>query len=96
MENDDHDKNLTVEKDDAAVVSVQKEQRRENNRASVSGRPNIDEISKRNEEAAKQERKSFYTVTEIIVLLIIVDIFLVYFFVRQVLPISESSCNFFL
>ena len=79
MENDDHDKNLTVEKDDAAVVSVQKEQRRENNRASVSGRPNIDEISKRNEEAERREKKSFYTVTGIIVLFIAVVVVLIYF-----------------
>ena len=48
--------------------------------SSISGRPNIDEISRRNEEAEKRESKSFYTVTGIIVLLIIAVIFLVYFF----------------
>ena len=62
----DNDKDQTIKKDVG--------------HSSISGRPNIDEISKKNEEAEKRERKSFYTVTEIIVLLIIVDIFLVYFF----------------
>ena len=80
VKNDDNDKNQTVKKDYETVASVQKERRREDNRASVTGRPNIDEISKRNEEAEKRERKSFYTVAGIIVLLIIVVIFLVYFF----------------
>ena len=80
MENGDNDKNLTVEKNDETVAPVQKERRKEDSRTSVTGRPNIDEISKRNEEAAKQERKSYYTVVGIIVLLIIAVIFLVYFF----------------
>ena len=48
-------------------------------RSTITGRPNIDDISKRNEEAARQERKSHYTVVGIIVLLIITVIFLVYF-----------------
>ena len=48
-------------------------------RSIITGRPNIDEISKRNEEAARQERKSHYTVAGIIVLLTIAVIFLVYF-----------------
>ena len=52
----------------------------EDSRISIAGRPNINEISKRNEAIANQERKSFYTVAGIIVLLIIAIIFLLYFF----------------
>ena len=47
---------------------------------SIAGRPNINEISKRNEAIANQERKTFYKVAGIIVLLIIAIIFLLYFF----------------
>ena len=77
MENDVNDKNLTVERNKETATSAPKE---EQNRPSVSGRANIDEISKRNEETAKQERKSAYTIAGIIVFLIIVVMFLVYFF----------------
>ena len=76
----DYDKDQTVKKNDKTVVTEQKRQQREYDHSSITGRPNIDEISKKNKETEKRERKSFYTVTEIIVLLIIVDIFLVYFF----------------
>ena len=75
-----NDKDQTVKKDNETAVSTQKREQREDSHASITGRPNIDEISKRNEEAEKRERKSFYTVTGIIVLLIIVVILLVYFF----------------
>ena len=80
VKNDDNDKNQTVKKYYEAGTSVQKERRREDNRASVTGRPNIDEISKRNEEAARQERKSSYTVAGVVVLLITIIMFVVYFF----------------
>ena len=73
-------KSQAVEKIDGTVVPMQKERPRENNRISIAGRPNINEISKRNEAIANQERKSFYTVAGIIVLLIIAIIFLLYFF----------------
>ena len=73
-------KSQTVEKIDGTVVPMQKERPRENNRISIAGRPNINEISKRNEAIAKQEKKSFYKVAGIIVLLIIAIIFLLYFF----------------
>ena len=73
-------KSQTVEKIDGTVVPMQKEQPRENGRISITGRPNINEISERNEAIAKQERKSFYKVAGIIVLLIIAIIFLLYFF----------------
>ena len=73
-------KSQTVKKIDETKVSMQKERLRENSRISIAGRPNINEISKRNEAIANQERKSFYTVAGIIVLLIIAIIFLLYFF----------------
>jgi len=73
-------KSQTVEEIDETKVSMQKERVRENSRISIAGRPNINEISKRNEAIANQERKSFYTVAGIIVLLIIAIIFLLYFF----------------
>ena len=63
-----------IENDDEAMVSVHKKLHR-----SVTNRPNIDEISKRNEEAERREKKSFYTVTGIIVLFIVVVVVLIYF-----------------
>ena len=80
MKGSGNGKNQTVEKIDGTVVPMQKERPRENNRISIAGRPNINEMSKRNEAIANQERKSFYTVAGIIVLLIIAIIFLLYFF----------------
>ena len=62
----DNDKDQTIKKDVG--------------HPSISGRPNIDEISKRNEAMANQERKSSYKVAGIIVFLIIAIIFLLYFF----------------
>ena len=79
MEDSGNDKSKTVEKIDE-TVSMQKERPRENSRISITGRANINEISKRNEAIADQERKSFYMLTGIIVLLIIAIIFLLYFF----------------
>ena len=73
-------KKQTVEKIDETMVSMQKERPRENSRISIAGRANINEISKRNEAIANQERKSFYTVAGIIVLLIIAIVFFVIFF----------------
>ena len=58
-------------------MSLQKERPEENRRRSIAGRPNIDEISKRSEAIANQERKSFYKVAGIIVLLIIAIIFFI-------------------
>ena len=45
-----------------------------------TGRPDLNEINKRNAEEAKQERKSVYTVAGILILLIGVVVLLVYFF----------------
>ena len=80
VENRDNDKNQTVGKDDKTVTFVKKERQRDDNRASVTGRPNINEISKRNEEAAQQETKSFYKIAVIILLLVMAAMYLVYFF----------------
>ena len=80
MEGSGNDKSQTIGKIDETIVPTQEERPRENSRISIAGRPNINEISKRNEEIAKQERKSFYKVAGIIVLLIIAIIFLLYFF----------------
>ena len=73
-------KRQTVKKIDETKVSMQKERLKENSRIFIAGRPNINEISKRNEAIAKQERRSFYKIAGIIVLLIIAIIFLLYFF----------------
>ena len=80
MEDSGNGKSQTVEKIDETMVSMQKERPRENSRISIAGRPNINEMSKRNEAIVKQERKSFYKVAGIIVFLIIAIIFLLYFF----------------
>ena len=79
MEDSGNGKSQTIEKIDETMVPKQKERPRENSRTSITGRPNINEISKRNEAEANQERKSFYMVAGIIVLLIIAIIFLLYF-----------------
>ena len=78
----DNDKVQTIKKDDEIVLSsAQKRPQSEDGRPTITGRPNIDEISKRNEEAERREKKSFYTVTGIIVLFIVVVVVLIYFFI---------------
>ena len=62
----DNDKDQTIKKDVG--------------HSSISGRPNIDEISKRNEEEIKRERKSLYIVAGIIILFIVIVVVLIYFF----------------
>ena len=69
-----------VEKIDGTIVPMQEKQPRENSRVSIAGRPNIDEISRRNEAIANQERISFYKIAGTIVFLTIAIIFLLYFF----------------
>ena len=80
MEDSGNGKSQTIEKNGETVASAQKERPRENSHISITGRTNINEISKRNEAIADQERKSFYKVAGIIALLIIAIIFLLYFF----------------
>ena len=78
------EKDQSDEKNGLTKVSVQKswqkKEEKKNNYTSVTGRPNIDVISKRNEEVAKQERKSQYAVIGIIILVITGILLLVYFF----------------
>ena len=69
------DKDQTFGQDNNTIASAQ----REIDHASIKGRPNINEISKRNEETEKQERKSFYITAGIIVLLVVVIIIAIYF-----------------
>jgi len=76
----DNGKSQTVEENDVAIVPLQEERQRENNHRSIAGRPNIDEISRRNEAIANQERISFYKIAGTIVFLTIAIIFLLYFF----------------
>ena len=76
----DNGKSQTVEENDVAIVPLQEERQRENNHRSIAGRPNIDEISRRNEAIANQERISFYKIAGTIVFLPIAIIFLLYFF----------------
>ena len=71
-----NDKDQTAEQEDKVVVTANEE----NRRGSIKGRPNIAEISKRNDEEEKRDRKSFYLMTGTIMLSIIVVILLVYFF----------------
>ena len=80
MKDSGNGKSQTVEKIDETIVPTQKERPRENSRIFIAGRPNIDEISKRNEAIANQEKKSFYKVAGIIVFLIIAIVFFVIFF----------------
>ena len=79
MNNGDNYKDLTAKRDEGTVVSEQKGWQKEDTRPTITGRPNIDEISKRNEEAVRQERRSSYMVAGIIVLLIMTVMLLVYF-----------------
>ena len=75
---DGSDKDRIVEKgDEKTVTSTQEET---DKRSMSTGRPNIDEITKRNEEEKKQDRKSTYTIAGIVVLLIAVIVIAIYFF----------------
>ena len=77
MENDS-DKDRMVEKgDEKTVTSTQEET---DKRSMSTGRPNIDDITKRNEEEKKQDRKSTYTIAGIVALLIAVIVIAIYFF----------------
>ena len=74
----DRDKDRIVEKgDEKTVTSTQEET---DKRSMSTGRPNIDDITKRNEEEKKQDRKSTYTIAGIVALLIAVIVIAIYFF----------------
>ena len=72
-----NDKGQAVEKDDEIVTSTQKETQKT---SVLTGRPNIDVITARNEEEVKQERKSSYKIAVIVSLLAAVIIIVIYFF----------------
>ena len=76
--NDGHDS--TINKDVKEISSEKKSQLGEKDHKVGTSRTDINEISKRNEAIAKQERKSFYKIVGIIVFLVIAIIFLLYFF----------------
>ena len=70
-------KDQIVEKDDETVRSTLKEGMRET--STSTGRPNINVITARNEEEAKQDRKSSYRILVIAALLVVVIIIAIYF-----------------
>ena len=76
MEND-NDKHLTVEKDDETVTSTREGVQET---STLTGRPNIDVITARNEEEAKRDRKSSYKIAGIVALLMVIVMIAIYFF----------------
>ena len=74
----DSDKDRIVEKDDEKTVTSTQEGT--DKRSMSTGRPNIDDITKRNAEEKKQDKKSSYTIAGIVVLLIAVIVIAIYFF----------------
>ena len=71
-----NDKGQAVEKDDEIVTSTLK---RTQETSVLTGRPNIDVITARNEEEVKQERKSSQKIAGIVALLVVVIIIAIYF-----------------
>ena len=72
----ENDKDQTVEKDDETVTSTREGVQET---STLTGRPNIDVITARNEEEAKQDRKSSYRILGIVALLVVVIIIAIYF-----------------
>ena len=72
-----NDKGQVVEKDDEIVTSTMK---RTQETTVLTGRPNIDVITARNEEEAKQDRRSSYKIVVIVSLLVAVIVIAIYFF----------------
>ena len=73
-----NDKGQTVERNDETITSTHE---RPQESYAPTGRTNINDINKRNAEQEKQEKKSSYTVTGIIILLIAFIIVAVYFLI---------------
>ena len=71
-----NDKGQAVEKDDVIVTSTQKGKQET---SVLTGRPNIDVITARNEEEVKQERRSSYKIAVRVSLLVAVIIIAIYF-----------------
>ena len=72
----ENDKDQTVEKDDETVTSTREGVQET---STLTGRPNIDVITARNEEEVTQDRKSSYKKAGIVVLLVVVIIIAIYF-----------------
>ena len=72
-----NDKGQAVEKDDEVVTSTQKGTQET---SVLTGRPNIDVITARNQEEAQQERRVSYKITIIVSLLVTVTMIAIYFF----------------
>ena len=72
-----NDKGQAVEKDDEIVTSTLK---RTQETSVLTGRPNIDVITARNEEETKQDRRLSYKIVVIVSLLVAVIIIAIYFF----------------
>ena len=70
-------KDQIVEKDDETVAPTQEGTQKT---SASKERPNIDVITARNEEEAKQDRKSLYKAGGIVALLVLIIIIAVYFF----------------
>ena len=71
-------KDKIVEKDDETVTPTQEGTQET---SASKERPNIDVITARNEEEAKQDRKSSYRILGIVALLVVVIIIAIYFFI---------------
>ena len=72
-----NDKDQTVEKNDETVTSTQE---RPQESHAPTGRPNINEINKRNAEQDQQEKKASYRVVGIVILAIVLIVAVLYFF----------------
>ena len=72
-----NDKDQTFERDEEIVAPKHKGTQ---GTASLTGRPNIDVITSRNEEEAKQDRKSSYKKAGILALFVVIIVIAIYFF----------------
>ena len=77
MQNDSDKDRIFKKDDEKTVISTQEGT---DKRPTSTGRPNIDDINKRNAEEKKQDRKSSYTIAGIVVLLVAVIVIAIYFF----------------
>ena len=71
-------KDQIVEKDDETVTPIPEGTQET---SASKERPNIDVITARNEEEAKQDRKASYSILGIVALLVAVIIIAIYFFI---------------
>ena len=71
-----NDKDQAVEKDDVIVTSTLK---RTQETSVLTGRPNIDVITARNEKEIKQDKKLSYKIVGIVALFVMAIIIVIYF-----------------